>query len=196
MFILRSFEGLLMNENLLDVIEEIQHAIKVTESSFKDSTAFAKKCGKPLCRYCERLGYAKATFAKTKLLFDDMINRLKHDHSPRVIFDKHIREGYGNYQAWILPNGHYINVWKVGGHSLFARICENKHGDYSRVKVHAQGERSDIIFYSPTTHPTNEQIETIGDIITDSIMWEYRLTFCFSYDAHHPDPKLLDEIPF
>ncbi len=180
---------------LYHVIKEIELGILRTESNFDESSLFARKCGKAACDYCTKLGRAKATFAKTKLMFSDMIHQLKIDSAPRAIFDQHVRKEYGNYQAWILVDGHYVNVWKIGGHSLFAEICKNDH-DISRIKVHAQGGWSNIIFYNSNTPPTQEQMATLFDLVADSVMWNYCLNFSFAYDAHHPDPVLLDEIPF
>ena len=184
---------MLMNQSLYEVIEEINHAIRNTQENLHEASKNARLCGKPACHYCENLGHAKANFAKTKPVLGSMIDGLKKDSTPNIIFDHHTRKEYGNYQAWITEDGYYINVWKIGGHSIFSRICNSS---LKKIKVHSQGKRSDIIFYNGENPPTDAQIKMIREIIADSLMWDYCVCFKFSYDAHHPDPKFLEDCPF
>ncbi len=161
------------------------------ESLIAHNTSLARRCGEVLCEYCERLGQVKKTYHKTKAMLTEMVEGIGPQTLPRMFFPRHIRPEFGNYQAYILRNGIYVNVWKFGGHkNAIESLCEE--GKRGAVKVHAR-KRSDIQFSNREESPTEEQIEVIREIIIDSteVLW-----FSFCYDINHPDPRFINEIPF
>jgi hypothetical protein len=112
-----------------------------------------------------------------------MISSITPETLPTMFFPKHLRSAYGNYQAYILRNGIYLNVWPMGGHhSAYESLCDE--GRAGVIKVHAQ-MRSDIQFSYREEPPTDAQIAVIREMIIDSTD---ELWFSFPYDINHPDP--------
>lgn len=179
------------NEALSLVRKDIEDSLQRVEKYLREEDGKRKRCGKPECPYCDNLGKAKATFGKTKPLFQDLVASLTADPAPRLAIDTHTRPQYGNYQAWILPNGHYVNVWKIGGHSLFRSDCSGSSQD-RMIKIHAQ-KISRVIVYDREQPPTAEQMTALRDVYADALFHgyekQYQLELSLSYDVYHPDPK-------
>lgn len=168
----------------------IEQAVKQAENNHKNSSYLARFCpNQSSCPACERLGIAKRTLLKTKVLLLEMVTELQHNSLPRTIFDRHLRRQYGNYSGYILPSGHYINLWGRMSHSSFTHECyERNSNTRNLIKVHGQAI-SHIILYDWSSEPTRDQIETLRDLIADSLLEGYQLGFRFAYDANHYDPR-------
>ncbi len=166
-------------------------SFKNAESLIAENTALSRRCGNGACEYCERLGQVKRTYHKTKATLTQVMESIGPETVPKMFFPRHIRPDYGNYQAYILRNGLYVNVWAMGGHTnALESLCEE--GRRGAIKVHAR-MRSDIQFSDRDEAPTEAQIDVIREMIIDSTQ---ELWFSFCYDINHPDPRFVDEIPF
>lgn len=178
--------------------EDIENSLERVEGYIKEQDSKRRLCAKAGCAYCERIGKVKSTFERTKPLLRGLISSLIADALPRLVIDKHIRPQHGNYQAWILPNGHYVNAWKIGGHSLFHSDCSGADSE-KMIKIHSQ-LISRIIIYDRERPPTGAQIATLRDVYADAVFHgyteKYRLELSLSYDVHHPNPRFLNEMPF
>jgi hypothetical protein len=183
------------NKALSLIDEDIRHSIENTEEYLQNQDALRKICGKPNCEYCERMGKVKLTFARTKPLLQTMYESLVVDSSPRLIIARHRRNAYGNYQAWVLANGHYVNCWKIGGHSVYSRMC-GLDEEFAMIKLHAQ-YRTNVHIYGHNNPPTSEQMATLRDVYADAISHgyerKYQLCLILNYDVNHPDPRWENE---
>ena len=150
------------------------------ESNIGYNDSLRRRRGKVMCIYCERLGEVKKVYFSTKELLFEMLASIDDSTLPRLLFGRHLRKEFPQYQGYILPDGHYINLWPLGGHSWFTDICKGNQTRF--IKVHAQ-RCSNIIFSNQETPPTAAQIQTVREIILDS---DDPLWFSFHYEINHP----------
>jgi len=187
------------SQALSTAVKDIQESLASAEAYLREQNSLKRKCGKSGCKQCKKIGLVKLTFAETKVLFEKLVNDLIRDSLPRLIIPRHLRTGHGNYQAWILPNGHYVSLWGKSGHSHFKEECVSDEVGERMIKVHAQS-CSRVYLYNKYQPPTAEQMETLRDLYADALSHgyenQYRLDLIFSYDVHHPNLELMDQMPF
>lgn len=170
---------------------QYERAISVAFEVLKDGGLVSRRCTKLHCKYCRRLRLGMVMLQRTREVMDQMFKDIEHQPYSKMIFSKHLREEYGNYNGYILTDGRYIDVWRLGGHRNFKEqsfdnsSC-SEGGEQGSIKIHAK-RRSEIQLCINRKVPTVDQLQTLSDLILDS---DKELWFSFPIDIFHPDLSL------